>query len=381
MKSTLPAVLLALNIGSSSLKYTLYELRHHAIGQQLESDSLPVGINGESVEQILDRLLQGLRTKWSGHVFKAVAHRVVHGGKEFTKSTVITAEVFKVLEGLISLAPLHQGVCLDGVRVAEKYFPQALQVACFDTAFHAKLPDQETHFALPVAFWEQGIRRYGFHGLSYQYVSQRLARETPTANQRLLMAHLGSGSSLCATVEKRSIATTMGFSTLDGLMMGTRCGSLDAGVVLHLMKAGWSYEALQHLLYHESGLKGVSGLSSDLRVLREKNTVDARLAINLYTHRILREIGALVACMQGVEVIAFCAGVGEKDHLLRASVIKRLSYLRVYLDEQANLAASQGGVCAIHTHDSRVEVWVVPTDENSMLAKESLGLLNGKHPG
>ena len=381
MKSSrpaLPTMLLTLNIGSSSLKYALYEVRPATVGQLLEFASLPLTVNGETVEQVLERLLLGVRSRWSGYTLKAVSHRVVHGGKDFTKSVVVTPAVLQALEALVSLAPLHQGVCLEGMRAVEKHFPKTVQVACFDTAFHAMLPDQETHFALPGSMWEEGIRRYGFHGLSYQYVSQRLARETKAATQRLLMAHLGSGSSLCAAVEKKSVATTMGFSTLDGLMMGTRCGTLDAGVVLHLMKAGWSYDALQHLLYHESGLKGVSGLSSDLRVLRDKNTLDARLAVNLYTHRIVREMGALVACTQGVEAIAFSGGVGENDHLLRASVIKRLSFLRVYLDDQANLTANEGGVCAIHTHDSRIEVWVVPTDENYVLVKDALTVLEGK---
>ena len=231
------------------------------------------------------------------------------------------------------------------------------------------------NFALPPWLAAQGVRRYGFHGLSYQYVMGVLQQRSTLAAGRVLMAHLGNGASLCAAVEGRSCATTMGFSALDGLMMGTRCGSLDAGVVLYLLQQGWDFERLQTLLYKQSGLLGVSGVSADMRTLRADGSAPAQRAIDQFTHRIVRESGALVACMGGLDVLSFSGGIGEHDAVLRAQVCQRLAWLGVQLDPALNQQATGGQVLAIHSPASRVQVWLIPTDEGSVAAREAAALL------
>jgi acetate kinase len=215
------------------------------------------------------------------------------------------------------------------------------------------------------------VRRYGFHGLSYQYVSDALQQCTPLAHGRVLMAHLGNGASMCATLEGRSCATTMGFSALDGLMMGTRSGSLDAGVLLYLMERGWDHARLENLLYRESGLLGVSGISADMRRLRADGSAAAQRAIDLFTHRVVRECGALTACLGGLDVLSFSGGIGEHDATLRAQVCARLGFMGVQLDEALNLQAVGEAVMAVHKPASRVQVWVVPTDEGRVAAREA----------
>jgi acetate kinase len=369
--------LLAVNTGSSSLKFALYEVQETRLGAVLRKENqqnLKPGLEpGSAFEPSLNQLAQALQ-QIPGLRLRAVAHRVVHGGPDFTHATRVDETVLQRLEALNSLAPLHQPHNLAGIRAFQHIFPQVPQVACFDTAFHASLPELETRFALPEALVQQGIRRYGFHGLSYAYLMQRLQSLSTQAQGKVLMAHLGSGASLCAAYQGRSQATTMGFSALDGLMMGTRSGALDPGVLLYLLQQGWNWQQLQTLLYQRSGLLGVSGLSADMRVLRAADAPQAQLAISLFTHRVIRECGALSACLQGLEVLVFTGGIGEHDPLLRHDVCQALGYLGVQLDQKRNAHTAPGQALPLHAEGSRVEIWVIPTDEGRYAAEQALSL-------
>ncbi|MGE5331557.1 MAG: acetate/propionate family kinase [Nitrospirota bacterium] len=389
--------ILAVNAGSSTLKFSIHPLLHKQAQppiltgniQGLEPGGRPeMGwtLNGQRAHRTLPssqdnpfgQALIALRELLTGELtlpaLQAVAHRVVHGGQHFRSSTVVTPAVLAVLEGLNSLAPLHQPHNLAGIRSFSQTFAHLPQVACFDTAYHATLPELEYCFALPQALSAQGVRRYGFHGLSYQSIMGTLQQRSPRAHGRTLMAHLGNGASLCAAVQGRSVATTMGFSALDGLMMGTRCGSIDPGVLLYLLEQGWSHERIQSLLYKQSGLLGVSGIAADMRTLRADPSPAARFAIDLFTHRIVRSTGELTASMSGLDVLAFSGGIGENDALLRAQVCQKLAYLGVRVDEVRNQSSDHQGARPIHAADSAVEVWVVPTDEGHVAASEAAAL-------
>ena len=390
--------ILAVNAGSSSLKFSLHPRYGEEVGpsvltgniQGLEPGGTPEmgwSFNGASHQQALAdgagssfaRALAALRSLLALEPgvprIAAVAHRVVHGGAEFRTSVIVTDAVLQSLTKLNSLAPLHQPHNLEGVRAFREAFPELPQIACFDTAFHATLDAVDYTFALPQALTEQGVRRYGFHGLSYQFIMDTLLRASPRARGRVLMAHLGNGASLCAAREGRSCATTMGFSALDGLMMGTRTGSLDPGVMLYLLEQGWDHERLQTLLYKQSGLLGVSGISADMRRLRSDGSAAAQKAIALFTHRVVRESGALTACMSGLDVLAFSGGIGEHDAVLREEVCASLAYLGVEIDPARNLAAVGSDTLAVHANSSAVEVWVVPTDEGRVAARDAARLL------
>jgi acetate kinase len=335
---------------------------------------------GDPFDQALQSLAALLVAEPALPTIEAIAHRVVHGGKDYCDSVLVNDEVLARLAQLNSLAPLHQPNNLQGIRAFQKAFPALPQVACFDTAFHATLAEVDYSFALPQSLADQGVRRYGFHGLSYQYVMGVVQERSAQANGRVLMAHLGNGASLCAAQGGRSCATTMGFSALDGLMMGTRSGTLDPGVLLYLMEQGWDHARLQTLLYKQSGLLGVSGISADMRRLRGDGSAAAQQAIDLFTHRVVRESGAMVACMGGLDVLAFSGGIGEHDTVLRAQVCERLSWLGVAIDPVLNTQAVGSEVMAIHSADSRVQVWVVPTDEGLVAAKEAAGLITTVTP-
>ena len=321
----------------------------------------------------LQRLLQ---QQLPGLPLQAVAHRVVHGGEAYRQAVEVDDTVLRKLTELCSLAPLHQPHNLDGIRAFGGAFPGVPQIACFDTAFHSDIAPVEHLFALPQAMAKQeGIRRYGFHGLSYQYVMGRLLQLTGQAHGRVVMAHLGNGASLCAAVDGRSTATTMGFSALDGLMMGTRSGTLDAGVLLHLLERGWDHARLQDLLYRQSGLLGVSGLSADMRQLRASTSPDAALAISMFTHRVVREVGAMTACLGGLDVLAFTGGIGENDAQLRLEVCTRLGFLGVKLDRLKNMLPAGAQALSLQVANSAVEVWMVPTDEGRVAAQAAAKLL------
>ena len=392
--------ILAVNAGSSSLKFSLHPLLAGEVQasvlsgniQGLEPDGvaeigwtfagqrhtevLTLDPEQSSFVQALARLRTLLANLEGAPAIIAVAHRVVHGGQEFRESVLVTDEVLERLSRLNSLAPLHQPHNLEGVRSFRQAFPELPQVACFDTAFHASLPEVDYAFALPQSLAAQGVRRYGFHGLSYQFIMDSLLQHSTRARGRVLMAHLGNGASLCGAKGAQSCATTMGFSALDGLMMGTRSGSLDAGVPLYLMEQGWTHGQIEKLLYKQSGLLGVSGISADMRRLRADGSDNAKRAIDQFTHRVVRESGALVACMGGLDVLAFSGGIGENDAVLRAQVCERLGWMGVQMDAARNAEArSDLGAQPIHAAGSAIEVWVVPTDEGRVAAREAARLI------
>ncbi len=393
--------ILAVNAGSSTLKFALHPLQGAAVRdpdltgtiQGLEPGGAPAMAwvwQGQKHQQALAsgtetpfeqalQALHGLLNALPGlPQLRAVAHRVVHGGQHFRTSVLVDAQVLEQLQQLNSLAPLHQPHNLAGIRAFMAAFPSLPQVACFDTAFHTSIAPEEAQYALPQALTAQGIRRYGFHGLSYQYVMGQLLAHSPRAQGRVLMAHLGNGASLCAALAGRSQATSMGFSALDGLVMGTRCGSIDPGVLLYLLEQGWGHDRIQNLLYRESGLLGVSGIAADMRTLRASTAPAAQQAIDLFTRRVVRSAGELTACIGGLDVLAFSGGIGENDATLRAQVAERLAYLGVQVDAERNAQAVQGhSAQAIHTPGSSVEVWVVPTDEGRVAAAEAAALVLG----
>lgn len=390
--------ILAVNAGSSTLKFSIHPLLHRQVQssvltgniQGLEPGGAPVlGWSFQGRQQ--SRELQAgsadpfaLALQSLGELLandpaipdiEAVAHRVVHGGSEYRGSIVVTDKVLSDLSRLNSLAPLHQPANLQGIRAFQKAFPAMPQVACFDTAFHATLAEVDYAFALPKSVTDLGVRRYGFHGLSYQYVMGALQERSAKAGGRVLMAHLGNGASLCAAREGLSCATTMGFSALDGLMMGTRSGTLDPGVLLYLLEQGWDHDRLEKLLYKQSGLLGVSGISADMRRLRGDESPAAQRAIDLFTQRVVRESGGLITTMGGLDVISYSGGIGEHDVILRQQVCARLAWLGVAIDQELNQLATGDKVMAIHRPESRVEVWVIPTDEGTVAAREAARLI------
>jgi acetate kinase len=393
--------ILSVNAGSSSLKFALYPLIDSSTkigeaemtgnieglepsgspsiswrmkGQEKITAEVVVTKNSETFDAALSALDDLLTTQFSHIALQAIAHRVVHGGTRYLASVRVTPEVLTHLAELNALAPLHQPHNLAGIHAFSQTFPHLPQIACFDTAFHRTLSPLETTFAIDKKLTQSGVRRFGFHGLSYQYLSQVLQEVSPRSAGRTVMAHLGNGASLCATVEHQSCATTMGFSALDGLMMGSRSGALDPGVLLYLMEQGWSHDAIQKMLYKQSGLLGVSGESADMRTLRASHSQSADFAIDLFTHRVVREIGALTACLGGLDVLAFTGGIGEHDAKLRQKVGIALSYLGVSVDVASNIAARGDRPQSIHDDQSNVEVWVIPTDEGRIAAQEALAL-------
>lgn len=339
------------------------------------AESIDVGAHDDPFVPALAVVQQLLHEQLKGQSLQAIAHRVVHGGVWYRQAVVVQEQVMSRLETLHALAPLHQPHNLDGIRSLQRVFPGVPQIACFDTAFHADLPEQEYLFALPKRLSGQGIRRYGFHGLSYQFLQTQLRHLSARSEEKVVMAHLGNGASLCAMQAGRSCATTMGFSALEGLMMGTRSGSLDPGVLLHLLGQGLSPRDLGCLLYKESGLLGVSGVAADMRKLRASSEPDAKRAIDLFTHRVVREAGAMTACLQGLDLLAFTGGIGEHDAILRQEVCARLGYLGVDLDLPKNEQADGSTAVRLDTAQSQVEVWLVPTDEGRMAAQSAAEIL------
>lgn len=304
-----------------------------------------------------------------------VGHRVVHGGAEYSSPVRVDEEVLSTLEKFIPLAPLHQPHNLGGIRDVMQLGGDIPQVACFDTAFHSTNPREEQQFALPRELTDEGIRRYGFHGLSYEYIARRLrAIEGDRAGGRVVVAHLGSGASMCGLLNGRSIASSMGFSALDGLPMGTRPGNLDPGVVLYLIQEkGMEPEELIDLFYKRSGLLGISGISNDMRILQESDDPHADEAITLFTYRILRELGSLASVLGGLDGLVFTAGIGENAPDIRARICEGAQWLGLYLDQDAN----RQGATRISARDSRVTVRVIPTNEELMIATHTRDLLQG----
>lgn len=383
--------ILVLNAGSSSVKFSVWsagpdtpqtlsltqrgavterggQVRFQVAdkaGKQLAADES--SLTGASFHpQALHRILHWLDTNFPGSELHAVGHRVVHGGDQYLQPVRVDAAVLAGLHALSPLAPLHQPHNLAAIELLAEQRPHLKQVACFDTAFHQTQPPLARRFALPHALHDTGIKRYGFHGLSYEYLAQVLPDDLgEVADGRVIVAHLGSGASLCALQQRRSVATTMGFTPLDGLMMGTRCGALDPGVLLYLQcERGMSLAQVEHLLYHESGLLGVSGISADMSVLLKSHDPRAQEAIDLYVYRIVREIGALAAALRGVDALVFTGGIGEHAAVIRARVCDALAWLGLHLDAARNAA---GGPCISRT-SSAVSAWVIATHEDAIIA-------------
>jgi acetate kinase len=304
-----------------------------------------------------------------GQRLGAVGHRVAHGGVSFSAPVRVNPLVIDKLAELVPLAPLHQPHNLAPMRAIAKAAPEIAQVACFDTAFHRTQPEIAQMFGLPRKFHDAGVRRYGFHGLSYEYVSMRLRELDPaSARGRVIIAHLGNGASLCAVKDGRSVATTMAFTPLDGLLMGTRCGALDPGVILHLSDAfGMDCRAIEDLLYRKSGLLGVSGVSADMRQLRASSDPAAAEAIALFVYRVAREVGSMAAALEGADAIVFAGGIGENDAAARSEIAAGCGWLGLELDPEAN-RRGQGRISA---PGSRVAAWVVPTNEELMIARHT----------
>ena len=303
----------------------------------------------------------------------------MHGGTQFAAPVKITSDIVNALGALVPLAPLHQPHNLAPIRVIADAAPHVAQVACFDTAFHRSQPCVAEIFAIPRALSDAGVRRYGFHGLSYEFVTERLPTIAPELDDtRVVIAHLGNGASLCAVRGGRSVASTMGFTAVDGLMMGTRCGTIDPGVLLYLMdEKGMDARAIEDLVYRRSGLLGVSGISSDMRTLRNSTDPKAAEAIALFVYRIVREIGSMAAALGGLDALIFTAGIGENDPATRAAVMEGCAWLGL----EPDAARNEAGVGRISAERSRVSAWVVPTDEERMIVRHTFDILSASGTG
>jgi acetate kinase len=387
---------LVINAGSSSIKMSVFRVASHA-GPALTLRGQIEGIatqtprlslkridgttladstvrSGDAADHrgamaVFARALSGLPERAA---VDAVGHRVVHGGVTYSRPVAVDDEVMRSLESLVSLAPLHQPHNLAAIRAAGERLPGVPQVACFDTAFHRAHPKIADVYALPWQFYERGVRRYGFHGLSYEYVASVLPPEI--ASGRVVIAHLGSGASMCALRAGQSVDSTMGFTAVDGLPMGTRTGQLDPGIVLYLLEHGMSTKDIEALLYRKSGLLGLSGLSNDMRELLASTDPRAKFAVDYFVHAITKQLGALAATLGGLDAIVFTAGIGERSPAIRARVCQAAAWLGIELDENANAAHGP----RISRPGSLVSAWVIPTNEELMIARHTVTALAGR---
>ncbi len=393
--------ILTLNAGSSSIKFSLFEVAgpdgltlacygaidgigtvprlaaRNPAGETLTEQSWQQPEPAFSV--MLEAVIDWAESHLGADSLVAVGHRVVHGGPGHDKPERVTDGLLAELGHLRALAPLHEPHNLSPIQAIAAARPDLPQVACFDTAFHHAMPRIATRFALPREYEEAGVRRYGFHGLSYEYIARRLRVLAPDlARGRVIAAHLGNGASLCAMRDGRSLDTTMGFTALDGLMMGTRCGNIDPGVILYLeQERGLTAKQVEDILYRRSGLLGVSGFASDMRTLLASADPRAREAIDLFVYRIAREIGALTSSLDGLDGLVFTAGIGEHAPEIRAGVCARLGWLGAALDEEANAR----GAMRISRPKSRIEILVIPTDEEAMIARHTLEAIGRQQAG
>lgn len=394
----MPQDILTVNQGSSSLKFAVFQTccqelvlrirgeidRIHDLPQFcVKDDQHQVvaqarwDLKDAGHEPAFNRLLEWLRSyRGSGHL-KAIGHRVVHGGSAFTAPVLIDDRVLAALEEYVPLAPLHQGHNLAGIRALRAVEPEVPQVACFDTAFHTTIPKVATRFALPLEYEAQGVRRFGFHGLSYEYVATELRRVAPQlARGRVIAAHLGSGTTLCALQNGQSVDTTTGFTELDGLPMETRCGAIDPGVLLHLMRArDFGVDKLERLLFKESGLLGLSGVSGSVQDLLDSEDPRALEALDYFVYRTTREIGALTCSLGGLDALVFTGGIGEHAAAVRSWICARLRWLGIRLDEAANARDAY----IVSLPESAISVRVVPANEELMIAQHTAGLLGHSH--
>ncbi|MEI7465711.1 MAG: acetate/propionate family kinase [Burkholderiales bacterium] len=402
--------ILAINSGSSSVKFASFDIAPDAPPQRIlhgeveglgtlprllawEHEGAPLeecplevpsraavpNIAADDHDMALDAIMTWLGRHPSQGRPLAAAHRVVHGGEQFTAPTLVTPDVQLQLARLEPLAPLHQPHNPAAIRAIAALQPGLPQIACFDTAFHAGQDWVMQAFALPQRISRAGVKRYGFHGLSYEYIASVLAGHIGSAaDGKVVVAHLGNGASMCAMRACRSVATSMGFTALDGLMMGTRCGQLDPGVVLHLLvEHGMTVGQVETMLYKESGLLGVSGFSADMRTLEASEHPDAQAAIDLFVSRITRELGGLAATLGGLDALVFTGGIGEHSAMVRQRVCQEAAWLGVELDQPANL----GHRTCITTSASRTSAWVIPTNEERMLVMHAQALLSRRHAG
>ncbi|MBP1202322.1 acetate kinase [Duganella sp. 1411] len=388
--------IIVINAGSSSIKFSLFDGPSLQPALRGKIENLYAGVTrftardeqGRTVgeqswpDAPIDHqagmrfLIEFARTHLDGRRVVAVGHRIVHGGVAYSGPRLLDEHVVAELDQLVPLAPLHLPHNLAPVRSMMALAPEVPQVGCFDTAFHVGQPPEAQAFALPARITDLGVRRYGFHGLSYEYIASRLPQaDAGLAAAKVVAAHLGNGASMCAMSAGRSVASTMGFTAVDGLPMGTRCGALDPGVVLYLIEElGMDVAAVQKLLYQESGLLGVSGISADMRTLEASADPRARAAIALMVYRIGRELGSLAAALGGLDALVFSGGIGENSVALRAAVCRGAAWLGVRLDAAAN-EANPRGVARISAADSKVAVWVVPANEELMIARHTLAML------
>ena len=395
MADAMSDVIVVVNAGSSSLKFSVFAengndlaltRRGQVEGLQTAPRFVAKNASGETIathawgegtqlghESALEHIVSFLREKAQGLSLKGIGHRVVHGGLKYAQPVRMDSAVLKDLEQFIPLAPLHQPHNLTPIRLMLERRPEVPQVACFDTAFHRAQPELAQMFALPKALHDEGVRRYGFHGLSYEYIASVLPTLDPRAAQgRTVVLHLGNGASMCALSAGRSVASTMGFTAVDGLPMGTRCGAIDPGVILYLIdQHGMDARAIEKLIYQQSGLLGVSGVSSDMRELLASDEPGARLAVALYVYRIGRELGSLAAALGGLDALVFTGGIGENSAVIRERVCREAAWLGVDLDEAAN----QAGGPLISTVSSKTAAWVVPTNEELMIARHTRRVL------
>jgi acetate kinase len=380
-----------INAGSSSVKFSFYEGEQRILAGQVDGigahpSASAEGPKGEKIappdlsakppavpSEVLLAILPWAREQLGGRRLEALGHRVVHGGLRYSRPARVTPELLAELEALVPLAPLHEPHNLAPIKMAMSLNPGLPQVACFDTAFHRTAPEVEQAFALPYSYYEEGIRRYGFHGLSYEYIASVLPERAPEiASGRIVVAHLGNGCSACAMQGRVSIATTMGFTALDGLPMGTRCGELDAGVVLHLIQQKrMAAEELVDLLYRRSGMLGLSGISSDFRELLASDNPRARFAVDVFCYRVAGHIASLAAALGGLDGVVFTAGVGENAAAVRSAICRACEWLGLELDEAANREHKE----RISMPNSRVAAYVIKTDENLMIARHARALV------
>jgi acetate kinase len=380
-----------INAGSSSLKFSFYEGENRLLSGQIDGigvhpSASATGPDGAKIappdlsaaalsapSDALPAIVPWGQAHLGPRRLAALGHRVVHGGVHHSRPARVTPALLDELEALVPLAPLHEPHNLAPIRMAIRLNPDLPQIACFDTAFHRTMPERNQAFALPYTLYDEGVRRYGFHGLSYEYIASVLPSVAPEiAGGRVVVAHLGNGCSACALDAGKSVATTMGFTALDGLPMGTRCGSLDAGVVLHLIQQkGMSGDAVSDLLYRKSGMLGISGVSSDFRELLASQDPRARFAVDFFCHSVARHIASLAAALGGLDGIVFTAGVGENAAPVRAGICRTCAWLGVELDDAANERHQP----RISTASSAVAVHVVKTDENLMIARHARSLM------
>ncbi|MCX8071795.1 MAG: acetate/propionate family kinase [Candidatus Binatia bacterium] len=382
---------LVFNTGSSSVKFGVYRCNDEVA---LEYTGAVSGLDGQTEVEIYAAAARSRHTvalgclgseaairwvanwyaeQYAGVAPVAVGHRVVHGGHRFFAAAVVTPAVRDVIAEFSCFAPLHQPRCVEALDLARELWPQAIQVACFDTAFHAAQPRVARLFALPRRWAEAGLIRYGFHGLSFASIVRQLAERQPELRERKwVVAHLGSGVSLCAIADGRSVATTMGLTPLDGVPMSTRCGSIDPGVLVYLLRhAELDLDEVEHMLYYESGLKGLSMLSGDMRELLASDAREAQEAVELFAYRVQREVASLAGALQGLDVLVFTGGIGEHSPVIRERIASGLEWLGVRLDAAAN----RTGKALISRADSGVAVWVIPSDENGEIARETYAQL------